>query len=144
MKKSLVVFFVLLIAALSVMAVSADQDGNHTYCNVDAYGCWNTGEFGEKEYTMFWSEAARDAIMGSGSTAAIATNDGFGSEMNVLTYEKERTITLLNERADLVKAYNVKDADPADQTKIEEVVGKIDKELREDLDYVYDLPALKK
>ena len=71
MKRLLVVLFVLVIAALSVMAVSADQDGNSHYCTVDSYGCWVTGENGGHDYIMFWSEAAREFIMGPDSNAPI-------------------------------------------------------------------------
>ena len=83
MKKSLILFFVLIIAALSVLSVSAaprdryyDQMGNKYWCNSDSYGCWVTGENGEHEYIMFWSESARDAIMGPGSKAPLGTNPG--------------------------------------------------------------------
>ncbi len=74
MKKSLVIFFVLICTALSVLSVSAayyDQNGNARWCNRDSYGCWVTGENGEHEYIMFWFEAARDYIMGKGSDAPI-------------------------------------------------------------------------
>ena len=83
MKKSLILFFVLIIAALSVLSVSAaprdryyDQMGNKYWCNSDSYGCWVTGENGEHEYIMFWSESARDAIMGPDSNAPLGTNPG--------------------------------------------------------------------
>ncbi len=83
MKKSFVLIFVLICAALSVLSVSAaprdryyDQLGNKHWCNSDSYGCWVTGENGEHEYIMFWSESARDAIMGPGSNAPIGTNPG--------------------------------------------------------------------
>ncbi len=83
MKKSWILFFVLICAALSVLSVSAaprdryyDQLGNKHWCNSDSYGCWVTGENGEHEYIMFWSEAARDAIMGPGSDAPIGANPG--------------------------------------------------------------------
>ena len=73
----------LIIAALSVLSVSAaprdryyDQMGNKHWCNSDSYGCWVTGENGEHEYIMFWSESARDAIMGPGSDAPLGTNPG--------------------------------------------------------------------
>ncbi len=73
MKKFLVVLFVLIIAVLSVMAVSADQNGTDIWCNKDSYGCWITGEDGEQVYIMFWSEDARNYIMGTdGST--VTTN----------------------------------------------------------------------
>ncbi len=83
MKKSFVLIFVLICAVLSVLSVSAsprdryyDQLGNKHWCNSDSYGCWVTGENGEHEYIMFWSESARDAIMGPGSKAPIGTNPG--------------------------------------------------------------------
>ncbi len=83
MKKSLVLIFVLICAALSVLSVSAaprdryyDQLGNKHWCNSDSYGCWVTGENGEHEYIMFWSESARDAIMGPDSNAPIGANPG--------------------------------------------------------------------
>ncbi len=83
MKKSLILFFVLICAALSVLSVSAaprdryyDQMGNKHWCNSDSYGCWITGENGEHEYIMFWSEAARDSIMGPDSKAPLGTNPG--------------------------------------------------------------------
>ncbi len=83
MKKSWLLFFVLICAALSVLSASAaprdryyDQLGNKHWCNSDSYGCWVTGENGEHEYIMFWSESARDAIMGPGSNAPIGTDPG--------------------------------------------------------------------
>ncbi len=74
MKKSLILFFVLLIAALSVLSVSAayyDQKGNAYWCNTDSYGCWIIAEDGAHEYIMFWSEAAREYIMGPGSDVPV-------------------------------------------------------------------------
>ncbi len=83
MKKSWILFFVLICAALSVLSASAaprdryyDQLGNKHWCNSDSYGCWVTGENGEHEYIMFWSESARESIMGPGSDAPIGTNPG--------------------------------------------------------------------
>ncbi len=83
MKKSWILFFVLICAALSVLSVSAaprdryyDQLGNKHWCNSDSYGCWVTGENGEHEYIMFWSESARESIMGPDSDAPIGTNPG--------------------------------------------------------------------
>ena len=63
-------FTMLFLAALTV-SVSADQDGNSCWCNNDQYGCWITGETGGRNYIMFWSESARDYIMGKGSKAPI-------------------------------------------------------------------------
>ena len=60
-----------------------DQLGNKHWCNVDSYGCWVTGENGEHEYIMFWSEAARDSIMGPDSKAPLGTNPGT-SELGLL------------------------------------------------------------
>ena len=93
MKKSLVVLFVLIIAALSVMAVSADQVGNKHWCNSDSYGCWVTDDDGGQMYIMFWSEAARDYIMGPGSNAPLGTKSGtsklgmFAPEIEVVEEE---------------------------------------------------------
>ena len=63
-------FTMLFLAALTV-TVSADQDGTSCWCNNDQYGCWITGETGGRNYIMFWSESARDYIMGKGSKAPI-------------------------------------------------------------------------
>ena len=63
-------FTMLFLAALTV-TVSADQDGTSCWCNNDQYGCWITGETGGRDYIMFWSESARDYIMGKGSKAPI-------------------------------------------------------------------------
>ncbi len=89
MKKSWILFFVLICAALSVLSASAaprdryyDQLGNKHWCNSDSYGCWVTGENGEHEYIMFWSESARESIMGPGSDAPIGTNPG-ASELSL-------------------------------------------------------------
>ena len=65
-----VLFAMLFLAALTV-SVSADQDGGSCWCNNDQYGCWITGEKGGRDYIMFWSESARDYIMGKGSKAPI-------------------------------------------------------------------------
>lgn len=72
-KKSLfVVLFVIFCMAVMTVSVSADQEGNKLWCNSDQYGCWVTGDAGEKNYIMFWSEAARDLFMGPGSNATVA------------------------------------------------------------------------
>ena len=83
MKKLAVVSLVIIIAAMSVIAVSAaprggyyDQIGNKYWCNSDSYGCWVTGENGGHEYIMFWSEAAAAAIMGPNSGAPVGTLPG--------------------------------------------------------------------
>ncbi len=89
MKKIFVLSLVIVIAAMSVIAVSAapragyyDQVGNKYWCNSDSYGCWVSGENGEHEYIMFWSESAADAIMGKNSGAPIGTLPGT-SELNL-------------------------------------------------------------
>ena len=78
MKKSIVFLLVFVIAALSLSSVSAaprerwyDQMGNKYWCYVDSDGCWITGEEGEKNYIMFWSEASREKFMGPDSNAPI-------------------------------------------------------------------------
>ena len=83
MKKLFLLTLVVIIAALSVMSVSAaprgryyDQMGNKYWCNSDSYGCWVTGKNGGKDYIMFWSEASAEAIMGPNSGAPIGTNPG--------------------------------------------------------------------
>lgn len=78
MKRTVLFILVVIIAALSVMSASAaphgryfDQIGNKHWCTSDSYGCWVTGEDGGKNYIMFWSEAAAEAIMGPNSGAPI-------------------------------------------------------------------------
>ena len=65
--KKFVLLTVLLMLLISCAAVFADQDGKSCWCNVDQYGCWNTGDDGGKSYIMFWSEESRQSIMGTGS-----------------------------------------------------------------------------
>ena len=78
MKKLALLTLIVIIAALSVMSVSAaprdryyDQSGDRHWCNTDSYGCWVTNEDGGKDYIMFWSEAAAEWIMGPNSGAPI-------------------------------------------------------------------------
>lgn len=49
------------------ITVSAAQEGNHRWCNVDSYGCWDIDEDGNQFYIMFWSESARAYFMGNNS-----------------------------------------------------------------------------
>ena len=49
-------------------AASAEQDGRNCWCDIDEYGCRITGEDGGETYLMFWSEEARQYIMGPGGT----------------------------------------------------------------------------
>lgn len=49
------------------ITASAAQDGNHRWCNVDSYGCWDIDEDGNQFYIMFWSESARAYFMGNSS-----------------------------------------------------------------------------
>ena len=88
MKRTVLFILVVIIAALSVMSVSAaphgryfDQIGNKHWCTSDSYGCWVTGEDGGKNYIMFWSEAAAEAIMGPNSGAPIGAP--LSGEMNL-------------------------------------------------------------
>lgn len=64
MKKVPFLIFVLSVILCVFAVVSADQDGNDNWCNIDSYGCWVTNEDGGKDYLMFWSENARQYFMG--------------------------------------------------------------------------------
>ena len=71
-KKTLfVVLLAMLCLAVSVVTVSADQNGTDRWCNSDLYGCWVTGEEGEQIYIMFWSVFAREYFMGPDSNATV-------------------------------------------------------------------------
>ena len=70
-KKSLLFVLLAFVLLISASAVLADQDGTACWCNIDEYGCWNTGDHGEKEYCMFWSEDARTLFMGPDSSAVV-------------------------------------------------------------------------
>lgn len=65
MKRIATVIFAMLLLALSVLAASADQEGNAHWCNIDKFGCYETAEDGSTYYIMFWSESARKYIMGN-------------------------------------------------------------------------------
>ena len=68
MCKKLVLLTTLLVTLLlSCAAVSAEQDGNTCWCYTDQYGCWIFNEDSSTMYLMFWSEYARQYIMGSHS-----------------------------------------------------------------------------
>ncbi len=60
-----VLLFVFCMMFFLAAAVSADQDGNAKWCNVDKFGCYETDEDGSTYYIMFWSEDARKNIMGN-------------------------------------------------------------------------------
>lgn len=66
--RSLTILFICVLVLVFAAAVSADQDGNASWCNMDKYGCYNTEEDGSKSYIYFWSEEARAYFMGN-STA---------------------------------------------------------------------------
>lgn len=69
MKKYIFLFLLVTVIFLALAAaVSADQDGNANWCNMDEYGCYNTEADGSKSYIYFWSEEARAYFMGD-STA---------------------------------------------------------------------------
>ena len=72
MRKTIFILLAVMTVLTTVAAVSADQEGNSCWCNNDQYGCWITGEKGGKDYIMFWSESARDYIMGPGFKAPLA------------------------------------------------------------------------
>ena len=61
--------------------VLADQDGRTCWCNSDQYGCWVTADDGGKSYIMFWSEYARQQIMGmySAPYEKVVTYPGFSA-----------------------------------------------------------------
>lgn len=71
MKKTLCILFAVMAILCAAAVVYADQEGSSCWCNNDQYGCWITGEKGERSYIMFWAESARDYIMGKGSNAPI-------------------------------------------------------------------------
>ncbi len=66
-RKSLWIIVFAFILLVTFAAASADQDGRNCWCNIDDYGCWITDEDGGTIYIMFWSEEARQYIMGAGS-----------------------------------------------------------------------------
>lgn len=68
----LIVLLITAFCLVSFSSVLADQDGNTRWCNSDQYGCWVTGDNGEKCYILFYSEFARDYIMGKGSSAVVS------------------------------------------------------------------------
>ena len=68
MLKKIVLFTVILLSLpLCFSVVFAEQNGNTCWCNTDQYGCWITNDDGSTMYLMFWSEYARQYIMGSHS-----------------------------------------------------------------------------
>ncbi len=68
MNRKFLWFFVFMFILLGTFAAaSADQDGRNCWCNIDEYGCRITGDDGGVIYIMFWSEEARQYIMGAGS-----------------------------------------------------------------------------
>ena len=71
-KKSMLFVLLAFVLLISASAVLADQEGTACWCNIDEYGCWNTGDHGEKEYCMFWSEDARTLFMGPNSKATVS------------------------------------------------------------------------
>lgn len=65
MKKVTLLSGLMMLILLLTVPVSADQDGNAKWCNIDQYGCYETEADGSTYYIMFWSESARQAIMGN-------------------------------------------------------------------------------
>ncbi len=70
-KKLMFVLFAVLMMAVMTVSVSADRDGYNNWCNMDQYGCWVTGDEGQQNYIMFWSEEARTYFMGPNSKAVV-------------------------------------------------------------------------
>ncbi|MBQ6518139.1 MAG: hypothetical protein IJI14_05420 [Anaerolineaceae bacterium] len=63
--KLFAVLFTVFCLVLLTAAVSADQEGNSRWCNIDSYGCWVTDkDTGGQSYIMFWSEESRQYFMG--------------------------------------------------------------------------------
>ena len=99
MKKN--TLFVILIAMLCLAAitaaVSADNDGYNSYCNIDQYGCWVTEwdkeldePTGKKIYVQFWSEEAREFFMGEDSDATVAPLPRkYGAAMTMVKGDEE-------------------------------------------------------
>ena len=66
-RKYLMIILFAFILLGTAATVTADQNGRDCWCNIDEYGCWITNEDNGKTYLMFWSEEARQYIMGTGS-----------------------------------------------------------------------------
>ena len=64
MKKITTVILAMLLLTLSVLAASADQEGNARWCNIDKDGCYLIEADGSISYMYFWTEAARLHYMG--------------------------------------------------------------------------------
>ncbi len=67
MLRKLILAAALAALLLSFCTVFADQDGRSCWCNIDQYGCRITDEDSGEIYIMFWSEEARQTIMGTHS-----------------------------------------------------------------------------
>ncbi len=65
MKKISLFLWLLSAVLLLSSAAYADQDGNAKWCSMDQYGCYETNTDGSTYYIMFWSDAARQRIMGN-------------------------------------------------------------------------------
>ena len=65
MKRTFFFILLILLSLLLVIPVTADQEGNANWCNIDEYGCYETSDDGSIYYIMFWSEPARQRIMGN-------------------------------------------------------------------------------
>ena len=73
------------ILAGTFAAVFADQNGRACWCNSDNYGCWVTAEDGGKSYIMFWSEEARQYVMGplSAPYTLVVSHPGFSARLSL-------------------------------------------------------------
>lgn len=55
----------MLLLTLSFLTVSADQEGNARWCNIDSYGCYLNEEGGAKSYMHFWTVESCRYFMGN-------------------------------------------------------------------------------
>ena len=88
---------------LGTAAASAEQNGNSCWCNIDQYGCRVTDEDGATSYIMFWSEEARQYIMGTNSAPykLVVTHPGItGSFPLVCGTEQRISIKIPNKKED--------------------------------------------
>ncbi|MBQ6505610.1 MAG: hypothetical protein IJI57_17015 [Flexilinea sp.] len=93
-----------------VSHVSADQEGNDNWCNIDSYGCWVTNEDNGKDYLMFWSESARQYFMGDSTppyTNVVDYSAYIGvDKMSMNQSEKTGTDSWQEALADTYKKYD--------------------------------------
>ena len=111
MKKIPVLFLLLFVFVLAIASVvSADQEGNDNWCNIDSYGCWVTNEDNGKDYLMVWSESARQYFMGDSTppyTNVVDYSAYVGiDKMGLNQGEASRSDTWQETLADVYKKYD--------------------------------------